>query len=69
MGVTHLRARQEKKHLFLQKNLFFRLALASAPARSISTLFRTRYFFIIGLRPVYTDPHQSPIGIKANFML
>jgi len=28
-------------------------------------LSRTRYFFIIGSRSAYTDPHQSPIGIKA----
>jgi hypothetical protein len=31
----------------------------------VFVLVCTRYFFFIGSRSEYTDPHQSPIGIKA----
>jgi len=48
-----------------EKISFFRLALASALARPRFQIFRTRYFSLVGLRPSFFDPHQSPIGIKA----
>ena len=35
----------------------------------VSNPFRIRYFFLIGLWSVYTDPHRSLIGFKAIVLL
>ena len=47
-----------------KKILFFRMTINFASTRSRFCLLpRTRYFFIVGSRSAYTDPHQSPIRI------
>jgi hypothetical protein len=65
-GVTHLKGSQEIKHLSMKKFSFFSID-ASYPSRQprFRSWIHARYFFFIGLRTIFTDPHQSPIRFKA----
>jgi hypothetical protein len=56
---------REKTPLPIKKMVEFFLEKKSQQRDIVFVLVCTRYFFFIGSRSEYTDPHQSPIGIKA----
>jgi len=61
-----LKGESSEKTLLPAKKSLFCLAPASASARLVFTLFRTRYFFIIGSRSDYTDPHQPACACRTQ---
>ena len=64
-----LKGEPRKKHLSIQTNHFFCLALNIAPVRPVFPPLCTRYFFLICFLRNSPESHQSPIGIKAIVVL
>jgi len=68
LGNSPLKGKsREKTPVHAKKvNSFSLDAYENTSSVSFSTPIRTRYFFLIGSRSAYADPHQSSIGIKVN---
>ncbi len=53
----------------LKKYSFFYFGFNYRPSTALfNPQIRARYFSLFGSRSAYTDPHQSPIGIKAGVL-